>query len=59
MWINNIIDINEEMNCFSDCVDIEVITLHLTHFEYIVKELKRKSPEIVAHPSNSPIIIIN
>lgn len=47
------------MLCFNDCVEIQIITLHQTHFEYVVKDMKRKSSEILSHPSNSPIILIN
>ncbi|EAS04762.2 peptidyl-prolyl cis-trans isomerase, cyclophilin-type protein (macronuclear) [Tetrahymena thermophila SB210] len=59
LWINNDTDSNEDLLYFSDCVDIEIVTLHQTHFDYILKELKRKSHDILNHSYNSPIILIN
>lgn len=50
---------NDNLQRLCDWVKIEIFTLHLTHFEYVLKYLKRKSPEILNHPSNSPIIIID
>ncbi|KAL4482757.1 hypothetical protein ABPG72_022317 [Tetrahymena utriculariae] len=59
LWISNDTDSNEDLLYFNDCVDIEIVTLHQTHFDYILKELKRKSAEILHHYFNAPIILIN
>jgi len=40
-------------------VSVSIDSLHSTHFEYVLKDLKRRKNEIVSHKLANPIILIN